>query len=161
MTVPIGASGIDERGSCDGHDGAGAIAANNCGGRAGTDQSTAFVSGSGLGMSYVRAATKPVSALGGFFAMSMDCFVLAFYDFPGRALLGASENYQSVESTLATVRNRSKITRGPGSRAAGIAMAYKLIEASQSRLCAVNAPIWSRSFALRQGSKTATRRTPR
>ena len=25
--------------------------------------------------------------------------LLAFYDFPGRALLGASENYQSVEST--------------------------------------------------------------
>lgn len=29
-------------------------------------------------MNYVRAATKPVGALGGFFAMSMDCFVLAF-----------------------------------------------------------------------------------
>jgi phospholipid/cholesterol/gamma-HCH transport system permease protein len=29
-------------------------------------------------MSYVRAAIKPVGALGGFFAMSMDCFVLAF-----------------------------------------------------------------------------------
>ena len=27
------------------------------------------------------------------------------------------------------MRNRSKITKGPGSRAAGIAMAYKLIEA--------------------------------
>ena len=67
--------------------------------------------------------------------------LLAFYDFPGRALLGASENYQSVESTFATVRNWSKITKGPGSRAAGIAMAYKLIEAAQSRLRAVNAPI--------------------
>jgi len=87
--------------------------------------------------------------------------LLAFYDFPGRALLGASENYQPVESTFATVRNWSKITKGPGSRAAGIAMAYKLIEAAQSRLRAVNAPIWSRSSALRQGSKTATRRTPR
>jgi putative transposase len=65
--------------------------------------------------------------------------LLAFYDFPGRAL-GASENYQSVESTFATVRNRSKITKGPGSRAAGIAMAYKLIEAAQSRWRAVNAP---------------------
>jgi hypothetical protein len=31
------------------------------------------------------------------------------------------------------VRNQSKITKGPGSRAAGIAMAYKLIEAAQSR----------------------------
>jgi hypothetical protein len=41
---------------------------------------------------------------------------------------------------VATVRDRSKITKGPGSRATGIAMAYKLIEASQSRWRAVNAP---------------------
>ncbi len=46
----------------------------------------------------------------------------------------------TIESTFATVRNRSKITKGPGSRAAGIAMAYKLIEAAQSRWRAVNAP---------------------
>jgi hypothetical protein len=65
--------------------------------------------------------------------------LLAFYDFPGRAP-GACENYQSVESRFATVRNRSKITKGPGSRAAGIAMADKLIEAAQSRWRAVNAP---------------------
>ena len=73
--------------------------------------------------------------------------LLAFYDFPGPAL-GASENYQSIESTFATVRNRSKITKGPGSRAAGIAMADKLIEAAQSRRRAVNALIWSRASAL-------------
>ena len=46
----------------------------------------------------------------------------------------------TIESTFATVRSRSKITKGPGSRAAGIAMAYKLIEAAQSRWRAVNAP---------------------
>jgi hypothetical protein len=45
-----------------------------------------------------------------------------------------------IESTFATVRNRSKITKGPGSRAPGIAMAYKLIEAAQARWRAVNAP---------------------
>ena len=38
------------------------------------------------------------------------------------------------------MRNRSKITKGPGSRAAGLAMAFKLIEAAQSRWRAVNAP---------------------
>ena len=38
------------------------------------------------------------------------------------------------------MRNRSKITNGPGSRAAGLAMAFKLIEAAQSRWRAVNAP---------------------
>ena len=49
------------------------------------------------------------------------------------------------------MRNRSRITKGPGSRAAGIAMAYKLIEAAQSRWRAVNA---SRPMALvRAGAK--------
>jgi hypothetical protein len=37
------------------------------------------------------------------------------------------------ESTFATVRLRTKVTKGPGSRAAGLAMAYKLIEAAQCR----------------------------
>jgi len=46
----------------------------------------------------------------------------------------------TIESTFATVRNRSKVTNGPGSRAAGIAMAFKLIEAAQTRWRAVNAP---------------------
>jgi Transposase, Mutator family len=46
----------------------------------------------------------------------------------------------SLESTFATVRHRTKITRGPGSRAAGLAMAFKLIEAAQDRWRAVNAP---------------------
>ena len=45
-----------------------------------------------------------------------------------------------IESTFATVRHRTKITRGPGSRAAGLAMAFKLIEAAQARWRAVNAP---------------------
>lgn len=45
-----------------------------------------------------------------------------------------------IESTFATVRLRTKVTKGPGSRAAGIAMAYKLIEAAQARWRAVNAP---------------------
>ena len=38
------------------------------------------------------------------------------------------------------MRLRTKVTKGHGSRAAGIAMAYKLIEAAQSRWRAVNAP---------------------
>jgi hypothetical protein len=33
-----------------------------------------------------------------------------------------------------------KVTRGPGSRAAGLAMAFKLIEAAQDRWRAVNGP---------------------
>jgi hypothetical protein len=42
-----------------------------------------------------------------------------------------------IESNFATVRHR---TKGPGSRAAGLAMAFKLIEATQDRWRAVNAP---------------------
>src|SRR3954447_6918651 len=45
-----------------------------------------------------------------------------------------------IESAFATVRHRSKITKGPGSRAAGLAMAFKLIESAQDRGRAVNAP---------------------
>lgn len=44
-----------------------------------------------------------------------------------------------IESTFATVRLRPKVTEGPSSRAAGIAMAYKLIEVAQARWRAVNA----------------------
>ena len=65
--------------------------------------------------------------------------LLAFYDFPAEHWVHLRTT-NPIESTFATVRNRSKITKGPGSRAAGIAMAYKLIEAAQSRWRAVNAP---------------------
>jgi hypothetical protein len=43
-------------------------------------------------------------------------------------------------STFATVRLRTKVTKGPGSRGAGIAIAYKLIDAAQTSWRAVNAP---------------------
>ncbi len=36
------------------------------------------------------------------------------------------------------MRLRTKVTKGPGSRAAGLAMAFKLIEAAQDRWRAVN-----------------------
>ena len=45
-----------------------------------------------------------------------------------------------IELTFATVRLGTKVTKGPGSRAAGIAMAYKLIDAAQARWRAVDAP---------------------
>ena len=65
--------------------------------------------------------------------------LLAFYDFPAEHWVHLRTT-NPIESTFATVRNRSRITKGPGSRAAGIAMAYKLIEAAQARWRAVNAP---------------------
>lgn len=65
--------------------------------------------------------------------------LLAFYDYPAEHWIHLRTT-NPIESTFATVRHRSKITKGPGSRAAGIAMAFKLIEAAQSRWRAVNAP---------------------
>jgi putative transposase len=65
--------------------------------------------------------------------------LLAFYDYPAEHWIHLRTT-NPIESTFATVRHRSKVTKGPGSRAAGIAMAYKLIEAAQARWRAVNAP---------------------
>ena len=45
-----------------------------------------------------------------------------------------------IESTFATVRLRQRGTKGPGSRAAGVAMAFKLMESAQARWRMVNAP---------------------
>jgi transposase-like protein len=65
--------------------------------------------------------------------------LLAFYDYPAEHWIHLRTT-NPIESTFATVRHRTKITRGPGSRAAGMAMAFKLIEAAQDRWRAVNGP---------------------
>jgi transposase-like protein len=65
--------------------------------------------------------------------------LLAFYDFPAEHWVHLRTT-NPIESTFATVRHRTKITKGPGSRAAGLAMAFKLIESAQDRWRAVNAP---------------------
>jgi putative transposase len=65
--------------------------------------------------------------------------LLAFYDFPAEHWIHLKTS-NPIESTFATVRLRTKVTKGPGSRAAGLAMAYKLIEAAQNRWRSVNAP---------------------
>jgi putative transposase len=65
--------------------------------------------------------------------------LLAFFDFPAEHWIHLKTS-NPIESTFATVRLRTKVTKGPGSRAAGLAMAYKLIEAAQDRWRSVNAP---------------------
>ena len=65
--------------------------------------------------------------------------LLAFYAFPAEHWIHLKTT-NPIESTFATVRLRTKVTKGPGSRAAGLAMAYKLIESAQTRWRAVNAP---------------------
>jgi putative transposase len=65
--------------------------------------------------------------------------LLAFFAFPAEHWIHLKTT-NPIESTFATVRLRTKVTKGPGSRAAGLAMAYKLIESAQTRWRAVNAP---------------------
>ncbi|TCO55714.1 IS256 family transposase [Actinocrispum wychmicini] len=65
--------------------------------------------------------------------------LLAFYDYPAEHWIHLRTTNPN-ESTFATVRHRTKVTKGPGSRAAGLAMAFKLIESAQARWRAVNAP---------------------
>jgi putative transposase len=65
--------------------------------------------------------------------------LLEFYRYPAEHWIHLRTT-NPIESTFATVRLRTKVTKGPGSRAAGIAMAYKLIESAQTRWRAVNAP---------------------
>lgn len=65
--------------------------------------------------------------------------LLAFYNYPAEHWIHLRTT-NPIESTFATVRHRSKITKGPGSRAAGIAMVFKLIHEVQARYRAVNAP---------------------
>ena len=65
--------------------------------------------------------------------------LLCFFDFP-------AEHWQHlkttnpIESTFATVRLRTRVTKGPGSKAQGLAMAFKLLESAQDRWRAVNGP---------------------
>ena len=82
------------------------------------------------GAKYPKAVTKIVD----------DADVLLeFYRYPAEHWVHLRTT-NPIESTFATVRLRTKVTKGPGSRAAGLAMAYKLIEAAQTRWRAVNAP---------------------
>jgi putative transposase len=58
--------------------------------------------------------------------------LLTFYDYPAlhwRHL----RTTNPIESVFAPVRARTDITKGPGSRPAGLAMIYKLIEAAEGR----------------------------
>lgn len=83
--------------------------------------------------------------------------LLAFYDFPAEHGIHLRTT-NPIESTFATVRHRTKVTRGPGSRAAGLAMAFKLIEAAQDRWRGVNGP---HLVALVRAGTTFRQRQPR
>jgi transposase-like protein len=65
--------------------------------------------------------------------------LLAFYDYPAEHWVHLRTT-NPIETAVATVRHRTKVTKGPGSRAAGLAVAFKLIESAQARWRCVNAP---------------------
>jgi putative transposase len=65
--------------------------------------------------------------------------LLTFYDFPAEHWIHLRTT-NSIESSFATVKARTKKTKGTGSRKAGLAMAFKLLSAAEKRWRRVNAP---------------------
>jgi len=65
--------------------------------------------------------------------------LLAFCDYPAGHWIHLRTT-NPIESAFATVRLRTKVTKGHGSKAAALAMAFKLIESAQRRWRMVNAP---------------------
>ena len=65
--------------------------------------------------------------------------LLTFLDFPA-AHWTHLRTTNPIESTFATVRLRTKVTKGAGSRRRGLMMAYKLLDADQARWRKVNSP---------------------
>jgi putative transposase len=65
--------------------------------------------------------------------------LLAFFDFPAEHWVHLKTT-NAIESSFATVGLRTKVTKGPGSRAAGLAMAFKLLESAEDRWRAINGP---------------------
>jgi len=66
-----------------------------------------------------------------------DREVLLHFDFPADHWVHLRTT-NAIESTFATVRLRTRKTKGAGSRTAGLAMAYKLLAAAQARWRCVN-----------------------
>lgn len=65
--------------------------------------------------------------------------LLAFHDFPAEHWIHLRTT-NPIESAFETVRLRTKVTRGAGSRAVALAMVVKIVESAQVRWRAVNAP---------------------
>ena len=82
------------------------------------------------GVKWPKATAKITEHLG---------VLLAFYDYPAKHWIHLRTT-NPIESTFATVRLRQRVTKGPGSRTAGAAMAFKLLKSAQARWRAVNAP---------------------
>jgi putative transposase len=65
--------------------------------------------------------------------------LLAFFDYPAEHWLHLRTT-NPIESTFSPVRARTRVTKGPGNKEAGLAMVFKLLEAAEQRWRAVNGP---------------------
>jgi putative transposase len=65
--------------------------------------------------------------------------LLCFFDYPAEHWLHLRTT-NPIESTFSPVRARTRVTKGPGSKQAGLAMVFKLLEAAEGRWRAVNVP---------------------
>jgi transposase-like protein len=65
--------------------------------------------------------------------------LLTFYDYPAEHWIHLRTT-NPIESTFSPVRARTRVTKGPGSKDAGLAMVFKLLEAAEQRWRAVNGP---------------------
>jgi putative transposase len=62
-----------------------------------------------------------------------------FFDYPAEHWLHLRTT-NPIESTFSLVRARTRVTKGPGNKQAGLAMVFKLLEAAEGRWRAVNGP---------------------
>ncbi|MFL6297435.1 MAG: IS256 family transposase, partial [Actinomycetes bacterium] len=65
--------------------------------------------------------------------------LLTFFDYPAEHWLHLRTT-NPIESTFSPVRARTRLTKGPGNKDAGLAMVFKLLEAAEGRWRAVNGP---------------------
>ena len=84
----------------------------------------------------IKAFDRFIATYGAKWPKAAECLekdraeLLAFYDFPAEHW-GHLRTSNPIESTFATVRLRTYRTKGPGSRLAGLAMAFKLTQKAE------------------------------
>ena len=92
--------------------------------------------------------------------------LLTFYDYPAEHWMHLRTT-NPIESVFAPVRARTDMTKGPGSRQAGLAMIFKLMEAAEGRWRKLNGHHLVALVSAGASSKTeswskeAKRRSPR
>jgi transposase-like protein len=65
--------------------------------------------------------------------------LLCFFDYPAEHWIHLRTT-NPIESSFSPVRARTKVTKGPGTKATGLAMVFKLLQVAEGRWRAVNGP---------------------